>query len=182
LANDSSCTKRHYAVCLKITRGVHPARSLVQPFENITATLIYPIDGGYKRLVNRPAASAVAKASGEGAFLRAKEAVAADELVEFAWKPLHLLALPGVKGIAGRPKFAKFSRPKISYGTGRLVAPTVRSILISSGRFISLPQRQPPLNILKESLVDVSKAMQISACLISSRSDALQRTRSRDGW
>jgi hypothetical protein len=26
--------------------------------------------------------------------------VAADELVEFAWKPLHLLALPGVKGIA----------------------------------------------------------------------------------
>jgi hypothetical protein len=23
--------------------------------------------------------------------------VAADELVEFAWKPLHLLALPGVK-------------------------------------------------------------------------------------
>jgi hypothetical protein len=107
-------------------RRPHPARSLVQPFENMTATLI-PIDGGYKRRVNRPAASAVAKASGEGSFLRAKEGAVREgggRAGRIGCKPLHLLALPGAR---------------------------------ASGRFISLPLRQLPLNMLKESLVDVPK-------------------------
>jgi hypothetical protein len=113
-------------------RRPHPARSLVQPFENMTATLI-PIDGGYKRRVNRPAASAVAKASGEGSFLRAKEGGVREgggRAGRIGCKPLHLLALPGAR---------------------------------ASGRFISLPLRQLPLNMLKESLVDVP-AMQMSEC------------------
>jgi hypothetical protein len=110
----------------------------VQPFENMTATLI-PIDGGYKRRVNRPAASAVAKASGEGSFLRAKEGGVREgggRAGRIGCKPLHLLALPGAR---------------------------------ASGRFISLPLRQLPLNMLKESLVDVPKPCRCLNAKISGR-------------
>jgi hypothetical protein len=87
---------------------------------------------------------------------------AADELIKFAWKPLHLLALPGAKGIAAGPNLRNLTGLKSRMVRGAFVAPTVRSILISSGRFISLPQRQPPLNILKESLSRRPKAMHMS--------------------
>ena len=104
----------------------------------MTATLI-PIDGGYKRRVNRPAASAVAKASGEGSFLRAKEGDVREgggRAGRIGCKPLHLLALPGAR---------------------------------ASGRFISLPLRQLPLNMLKESLVDVPKPCRCLNAKISGR-------------
>ena len=51
---------------------------------------------------------------------------AADELVEFAWKPLHLLALPGVKGIEAGPNLRNLAR--------NLAAELFRSGPISSCR------------------------------------------------
>ena len=71
----------------------------------MTATLIYPIDGGYKRRVNRPAASAVAKAAGWGSCLEAFASADPAERQKYA-------AGPNLRNLA------------ISYGTGRFVAPT----------------------------------------------------------
>jgi len=70
----------------------------------MTATLIYPIGGGYKRLVNRPAASAVAKASGEGVFPSCEGGGGGGGRADrICLEPLHLLALPSVKVVRQAP-------------------------------------------------------------------------------
>jgi hypothetical protein len=78
----------------------------------MTATLI-PIDGGYKRRVNRPPASAVAKASGEGSFLRAKEGGVREgggRAGRIACKPFAFAGPAGRQSIAAGPNLRNLAR------------------------------------------------------------------------